>query len=185
MHHAEPAAQRPMIPAPFLVAHRAANRLEALRAPVAPSTLLEADLRLRRGRIEVRHLKQLGPLPVLWDKWFLARGWGNRLTLSELLREAPNNLELMLDLKGRNPRLASLVRETVEPELDRLSLTICARSWKLLDAFAGLPVRRFGSVGNRRGLHRLERTSTERIDGVSIHERLLTPRSRRSSPAWA
>ena len=61
------------MPRPFVVAHRAGNDLGTLRrAEALAIPLVEADVHLRRGRIEVRHLKTLGPLPVLWDRWRLA-----------------------------------------------------------------------------------------------------------------
>ena len=87
----------------------------------------------------------------------------------------PADVELMLDLKGRNPRLTTLVVAALDPYLTRLRITVCAREWKLLDAFAALPVRKVHSVGSRRGLRRLERLGDRPLDGVSIHERLLTP----------
>ena len=71
---------------PFLVAHRAGNRLVDLwAAEHLRSALVEADVRLYRGRLEVRHLKTAGPLPVLWDRWQLVAPWRPRLQLYELL----------------------------------------------------------------------------------------------------
>ena len=52
--------------------------------------------------------------------------------------------------------------------------TICARSWALLHPFERLPVRRVHSVGTRRQLARLlARFTGDRLEGVSIHERLV------------
>ena len=90
--------------APFVVAHRAGNDLGILRrAEALAPRLVEADLHLRRGRVEVRHLKTLGPLPLLWDRWRLAPGWRPRLELPALLEAAAPGTELMLDLKGHDP----------------------------------------------------------------------------------
>lgn len=51
------------------IAHRAGNDLAALRTAVELGVdLLEADVHVRAGRLEVRHSKQLRPLPVLWDR---------------------------------------------------------------------------------------------------------------------
>ena len=46
--------------------------------------LVEADVRLYRGRLEVRHLRTVGPLPILWDRWQLAAPRRRRLQLAEL-----------------------------------------------------------------------------------------------------
>ena len=84
----------------------------------------------------------------------------------------------MLDLKGSRVRLAERVREAIDPYLGARRFTVCARRWRLLDTFTGLPVRRLHSIGTARQLQRfLERFATERLDGVSIHEQLLEPDS--------
>jgi len=157
------------------VAHRAGNCLERLRdAERLGVALIEADVRLFRGRPEIRHLKTVGPLPLYWDRWELASPFRRSLVLSELLGSSAGSTELMLDLKGANTRLAEIVRQELEPYVPGRRFTVCARSWALLDAFDGLPVRRFASVGNRRQLRALlDRFAQTRLDGVSIHERLL------------
>lgn len=164
---------------PFVVAHRAGNRIADLRAAELLGTpLVEADVRLYRGRLEVRHLKTVGPLPILWDRWRLAAPWRPRLLLPELLAATAPETELMLDLKGSKLRLAELVRDAVAPFLGERPLTVCARNWRLLEPFAGLPVRRVHSIGDERQLRRfLERFAGERLDGVSVHERLLRAES--------
>jgi glycerophosphoryl diester phosphodiesterase len=161
---------------PFLVAHRAGNHLDLLRAAEAEhqGAVVEADVHLFRRRLEIRHLKTLGPLPVFWDRWELASPWRRRLLLSELLAAAAPTTELMLDLKGKDPRLAERVVEALDPYLGSRRLTICTRTWPLLETFEDLPVRRVHSVGTARQLRMLlERAAGARIDGVSIHERLL------------
>ncbi len=137
--------------------------------------LVEADVRLFRGRLEVRHLKTLGRIPVLWDRWELANPFAPRLQLEELLAETGPRTELMLDLKGRNPRLATEVADRLRPTLGRRRVTVCARAWPLLEPFETLPgVRTVHSVGTARQLHALLRIGRHRrLQGISIHERLL------------
>src|SRR5690348_2407672 len=94
----------------FVIAHRAGNDLARLRqAQRLGIAVVEADLHLYAGRIEVRHLKTLGPVPVLWDRWTLAPPWAPRLRLERLLAAVGAHTELMLDLKGRDRRLPALV----------------------------------------------------------------------------
>jgi hypothetical protein len=161
----------------FLVAHRAGNDLTMLReATSLGARLIECDLRLYRGRVEVRHLKTLGPIPILWDTWHVANPFKKRMRLEELLDAVgPLGAELMLDLKGRNPRLSRKVVEALDARRDHLPVTICSRDWKLLDAFEGRDdVRTVCSVGSRRGLRKLlARRREQRLGGVSIHARLL------------
>lgn len=157
----------------FVVAHRAGNNLARLQdAERLGVALVEADIRLWRGRLEVRHLKTVGPLPILWDKWRLANPFAPRLELQGLLLRARRETQLLLDLKGRNRTLAELVREALP---DGRLVTVCARSRALLEPFADLEhVRLFQSVGSRRQLRTLLRTADGMtLDGISIHERLL------------
>jgi glycerophosphoryl diester phosphodiesterase len=159
----------------FLVAHRAGNDLARLRdAERVGAELVEADVRLWRGRLEVRHLKTLGPVPILWDRWELANPLAPRLTLRQLLDAAAPETALMLDLKGNDPRLARAVAGTLEPGRP---ITVCARSRRLLEPFAELPhVRTIHSVGSVRQLAALlRRPEDAAVDGISIHERLLGP----------
>lgn len=164
--------------APFVVAHRAGNRLDALRsAERAGVALVEADVQLFRGRAEVRHLKTVGPLPIYWDRWELASPFRPRLLLPDLLEATDTGTELMLDLKGRSAKLAVVVRGQLEAHLPQRRFTVCARAWHLLDAFEGLPVRRVASAGSERQVASLlQWFSGRRLDGVSIHERLLDDR---------
>jgi glycerophosphoryl diester phosphodiesterase len=157
----------------FLVAHRAGNDLARLRdAETAGVALVEADVRLWRERLEVRHLKTLGPLSLFWDRWEVAGPFRRRLTLTELLAATAQTTELMLDLKGFDPRLAQRVAAALP---DTRPVTVCARTWSLLTPFLPLDhVRTIHSVGSTRQLRALLRRRDARmLDGVSIHERLL------------
>jgi glycerophosphoryl diester phosphodiesterase len=159
---------------PFLVAHRAGNRLLDLHAAERlEPTLVEADVRLYRGRLEVRHLKTAGPLPILWDRWRLQASWRPQLRLEELLAAAAAETELMLDLKGPRRRLAERVLRAIEPYLGERRFTVCARSWRLLEPFADTRVRCVYSIGNERQLRSvLRRFANQALEGISIHERL-------------
>jgi glycerophosphoryl diester phosphodiesterase len=166
---------------PFVIAHRSGNSLAALRAAEADGVrTVEADVHLFRGRLEVRHLKTLGPVPILWDRWKLGNPLRQRLLVAELLSAAGEGTELVLDLKGRDRRIGELVLEALRPHLERgIRVTICARSWPLLEPLRGQAgVRRIHSIGSARQLERLRRQARGgRVDGVSIHERLLDPRT--------
>lgn len=143
---------------------------------------IEADVHLYRGRLEVRHLKTLGPIPLLWDRWRLANPFRRRLVLAELLAAVDGRTVLVLDLKGRDPRLAKGVAEALA--LRRLAgghTTVCARHWPLLEELVGVRgLRLVHSVGSARQLRRLlRRQRGRRLDGVAIHERLLDSRTAR------
>src|SRR5215207_8958012 len=147
-----PNAHRRSLPlrrVPFLVAHRAGNQLDLLRAAEAEhcGAIVEADVNLFRGRLEIRHLKTLGRLPVFWDRWQLAPPWRAHLLLSDLLATASPETELMLDLKGKDLRLAERVIEELEPYLGQRRLTICTRAWPVNDLTRAAELARLGVDG--------------------------------------
>jgi glycerophosphoryl diester phosphodiesterase len=167
-----------MAGSPFIVAHRAGNDLARLRsAEELGPRLVECDVHLHRGRLEVRHLKTLGPL--LWDRWYLASPRTPRLELSVLLAHVGPETELMLDLKGRKARLSRRVAAELARHGRPGPVTVCSRSWRLLEPFYDHPhVRVVHSVGSRRQLRALRsRFRGRRLAGVSIHQRLLDART--------
>lgn len=173
---ATPPCARPRDTRPFVIAHRAGNDLERLQqAQRLGIAVVEADLHLYAGRIEVRHLKTLGPVPVLWDRWSLAPPWAPRLRLDRLLAAIGPHTELMLDLKGRDRRLPALVGAALEEHAPGAPVTVCARHWPLLDLLPEVPG--VPSVGARRQLEGLRRRfEGRRLAGVSIHHKLLDAR---------
>jgi glycerophosphoryl diester phosphodiesterase len=161
---------------PFVVAHRAGNDLRRLRrAERVGVALVEADVHLFAGRLEVRHHKTVGRLPILWDRWELQPPWTPRLTLDRLLATAAEGTELMLDLKGRNPALSAAVRGALEVTAGR-PVTVCSQRWPLVEALHDVAgVRVVHSVGGARQLAGLRALPAERrLDGISIHRRVLT-----------
>jgi glycerophosphoryl diester phosphodiesterase len=158
----------------FVVAHRAGNELQRLRAAEKLGLpLIEADVHLFAGRLEVRHRKTLGPIPILWDRWELAPPGTPRMELDELLSEAAPATELMLDLKGHDRRIGERVMLAVEAAGRPGRVTVCSQDWRLLEPLrAAGGIRVVHSVGNARQLARLRRRHAT-LNGISIHQRLL------------
>jgi glycerophosphoryl diester phosphodiesterase len=165
---------------PFVIAHRAGNDLAELRRTAALGVpWAEADLRLFRGRVEVRHLRTIGPVRILWDRWFIAPRSTPRLRLEELLAAVDPETELVLDLKGPDPRLGRRVLAALRSVDGPRRITICSRSWTQLRRFRHEPgVRVLHSAGSTLQLAwLLRRARRGRVEGVSVHARLLTPRT--------
>lgn len=164
-------------PYPLAIAHRAANEAALLRkAEEAGVDVVEADIWPYRGRLEVRHLKTMGPVPLLWDRWKLTPGWTKRLVLDDLL-ESGAGPHLMLDLKGQNREASQRILATVRGAMPGQAFTVCSRSWSLLEAFAEVPgVNVVHSVGSTAQLAAIwKRLRAFPGSGISIHQRLLTP----------
>ena len=161
------------------VAHRGGNSVDGLRAALdAGVDLVEADIHLYRGALEVRHSRAIGPR-LYWDR---STGVTRRRDvvvpeLEEILAVADRDPRLMLDLKGPSLAVAGRVAATLRERLPGAPVAVCTKQWRMLDAFAGdASVRRILSAANTRQLTRLRaRLRGERADGVSIRLRLLTP----------
>ena len=160
-----------------VIAHRAANgAADIARAVAAGADVVEADVHLFRGRLEVRHGKTLGPLPRLWEKWYLLERDAPRPPLWEILAAVPGGTGLLLDLKGPDPRLADAVLRAVAAGPARRDIRVCGRWWRTLRHLHGAPgIQTMRSAGSRAQLRLLLRGRADVSDGVSVHRDLLTP----------
>lgn len=163
---------------PLTVAHRAGNELSLLSEAFAVGVdYAEADVWLYHGRLEVRHDKTAGPLPILWDRWSLKPGWTRRLLLSDVLAAAGGQGDLFLDLKGEAQGLTDAVAEAVERAGAAESVAFSSPNWSYLDQLSTLVPQapRFYTVGKPQALAALRpRLERGEISAVSINSRFLT-----------
>jgi glycerophosphoryl diester phosphodiesterase len=167
-----------LTPDPLLVAHRAGNDLARLRAARDLEVdVIEADVHLWGGALEVRHMKRLGPLRMYWDRRELYRGDVEVPRLEDLLEAARPDVRLLLDLKGVDPRLPGALEWLLRTRAPDRVMSVCARNWRLLARFRAMDqVDVVHSVGNERQLRRVRRLlAAGEVDAVSIDQRLLTP----------
>lgn len=161
---------------PLTIAHRFGNDIARIReAAAAGVDMVEADVWLHRGRLEVRHEKSLGPLPFYWDRWKLRPAWRPVLGLADMLDALPPRMGVMLDLKGRAPGFPEALLSTLERYDGDRTFMVSARLWSYLPSLRALPhLLLFHSVGTRRQLERVRPLLRDRErDAVSIHYRLL------------
>lgn len=164
-----------VVAAPLLIAHRAGNDPLLLGAAErAGADVIEADLHLRRGRLELRHLKTHGLLPFYWDRWALAPPWRRFDSLDDLLAIARPESVLMLDLKGSDRAAARLVTKTLSGAARRGDVFVSAREWPLLDEIDPALGWRIASAATLRQLERLiAYCARASLDGAAVHLRLL------------
>lgn len=165
---------------PLAIAHRAGNEISLLRAAEeAGVDLVEADIWSWRGRLEVRHTKTMGLLPLLWDRWSLAPGWTHRLALDELLKAASPVTEFMFDLKGSDPLLPDRLIQAVHENTPGRRFSVCSQSWDLLEPFRDHPdVRVAHSIGSEKQLGQVwPRLTWHDRHVISIHRKLLSPQT--------
>jgi glycerophosphoryl diester phosphodiesterase len=162
----------------LIIAHRAGNNLQrAQELSRLGVDCVEADVWLHQDRLELRHSKTLGPIPVLWDRWSLEGPWSKRLTLDTLLSHLSVDVEVMYDIKGTDPLLAARLIETTRRYRPGQRVLVCSQLWSQLAAFLQYPETVLvHSIGDRRQLQSvwplLERVEH---DAVSIHKQLLNP----------
>jgi hypothetical protein len=158
------------------VAHRHGNDLELLVDALGwGADLIEADVHLHRGRLEVRHTKSMGPLPWLWDRWYVVSARQARLHLHEVAAALPPERRVMLDLKGWQPWLGRRVLAAMDESAPGVPYTVCSRHWRMLDAFEGHDhVHVVHSVRSRAELARLPRRLAGHPSwGIAVHRELL------------
>lgn len=174
-----------------IVAHRAGNEIATAREAAQAGHVVEADVHLFRGRVELRHEKVLWPFKRLWERWFLLPASAPRLHLEDLVDAIDVDTMLLLDLKCFSRRAARRIRSVVPAAM---TATVSSRSWWTLGAFADQPeTTALRSCGNRAQLWLAIRwPGLGDSLGITAHERLLTPeiveRIRRRTPhvySWA
>lgn len=137
------------LPIPFASAHRAGNSCEAaLRAIEAGADLIETDIWLHKGRLELRHKRTLGPIPILWEKWAIEPGWKPRYLLRDLLQDVPDDVLIFLDFKGDDMGLGPAVLEELRLFAPDRVVATCGRNYPQLQVIDGAPnIITFYSVG--------------------------------------
>jgi glycerophosphoryl diester phosphodiesterase len=162
------------------IAHRAGNSLADLRQAIdLGADVIEADVNNYQGRLEIHHLKTMGPLPWLWDRWELHSVKAPRLGLAELLRAAGDGVTFMLDIKGKDAATGQLVAQQLHAHAPERPVLVCSRYWPVLTAFESIPwVRILRSARNRTELAPLLAQAPppagRRGYGASVHRSLLT-----------
>ena len=137
------------IPKPFVSAHRAGNSREALlRAIDAGADLIETDIWLHKGRLELRHKRTLGPIPILWERWAIEPGWKPRYLLRDLLRDVPDEVIIFLDFKGNEMGLGPAVLQELQQFAPDRIIATCGRNYPQLQVIDDAPsIITFYSVG--------------------------------------
>ena len=103
----------------LLIAHRAGNDLKLLSEAFAAGVdYAAANVWLYRTRLEVRHDKTAGPIPLRWDRWSLRPGWERRIGLSQVVSAAGGRGRLQLYRTGQEselPAALTIVDIVVQP----------------------------------------------------------------------
>lgn len=168
-----------------LVAHRAGNDPATARAALERADLVEFDVHVLAGRVEVRHAKVARPTRRLWEKWYLLPRGARGLPIAEALAAIGPDVALLVDLKCFTVRAARRIGDALPADRE---LVVSARSWWVLRAFRDRPrTVALRSCGNRAQLRVVGLVPGLGLaTGVAAHERLLdaavASRLRRRTP---
>ncbi len=162
---------------PLLIAPRAGNDLKELAKSFDIGVdYAEADVWLYRKRLEVRHDKTAGPIPLLWERWSLKPGWKRRLVLAEVIRAAIGHGRIYLDLKGVEKRLPAMI--TSELRLAGLTdVAFSSPNWWYLDKLKpDFPdAVLFYTLSNLEWLEKFRpRLEAREISAVAINSEIVT-----------
>lgn len=116
----------------MLVAHRAGNHPDTARLAIGRADLIELDVHVRAGQVEVRHEKVLRPTSRLWERWHLLPADTEIILLEDVLGAIAADVPLLLDLKCFTSRAARRIRAAIG---DCRPLAVSSRSWWTLRAF--------------------------------------------------
>jgi glycerophosphoryl diester phosphodiesterase len=161
---------------PIAISHRYGNSVAQITTAAAVgAAFVECDVWCSRGVLEVRHAKTLGPIPVLWDKWYVKVRPSKALLLNEVLAALPAGMGIMIDLKGDDRRAPEMLLDALRGLAGDHPVMVSARFWDHLPSLRVLPeLMLFHSVGSRRQLQRVRPLLRERErDAVVVQYRLL------------
>jgi glycerophosphoryl diester phosphodiesterase len=162
---------------PLVVAHRGNRPRDAAAAARTGADLVEVDVHMRWGAVEVRHARRWGP--VLWDRESLRLARGPSVALGAVV-SALGSTPPLLDLKGGSAALAPAALAAARGAGAR-EVAVSSRRWDLVDAVAGEPgVHAVHSAAGRRELARLRRRLAGRSATLCLRRDLLSERLVRS-----
>ena len=133
-----PRRRSPFAPAapsrPALIAHGGGNGFRQARAALAERpAFIEVDLWLHRGRLEARHERRLpGPLPILYELWYLKTAPRPPYRLEDLLRDCQGRAGVLLDLKNGLGALPPVLEPILEARGVGVEMIASSQNWPLL-----------------------------------------------------
>ena len=156
-----------------LVAHRAGNTVATALLALGKVDMIELDVHVLRGRVEVRHAKVLRPTRRLWEKWYFLPSGTTGVPIETVLSALPPTTPLMIDLKCFTRRSAQLIMQTLP---DQTPVIASTRNWWVLRPFRSRPnTRVLHSCGAKWQLWWALRWSTFAPgEGVCVHQRRIT-----------
>ncbi len=119
---------------PALIAHGGGNSAAGVRESLAGgAAVIEVDLWARRGRLEARHDRRVpGPLPLLYEFWYLKPAPRRTYYLEDLLEACRGRAGVFLDLKNGLGQTAPILRRVLAGHGRGVHAVASSQNWPLL-----------------------------------------------------
>ena len=119
---------------PALIAHGGGNGSGPVRDALASrAPVIEVDLWLHRGRLEARHERRVpGPLPLLYEFWYLTPAPSPPYYLEDLLLACEGRASVLLDLKNGLGEMPALLRRVLGAFGRGVQVVASSQNWPLL-----------------------------------------------------
>jgi len=157
-----------------IVAHRYGNSIETALEGAEIADMIEIDVHLWHGRLEVRHAKRIWILQRQWEQWHLLPPGSPVPSLAEIMAAIPPQTRLLVDIKGWRPKMVRLIREVLG---DERPIVASARGWWLLRHISDRPhttvLRSVGTKWQLWLVSHLPHFRAKQARGTVVHQRLL------------
>ena len=119
---------------PALIAHGGGNGAGPVREALdARAPVIEVDVWVRGGRLEARHERHVpGPLPLLYEFWYLAPAPRPPYELGDLLLACEGRAGVFLDLKNGLGEMPALLRHALASHGRGVHAAASSQNWPLL-----------------------------------------------------
>lgn len=165
---------------PALIAHAAGNDIADARAALADGAdFVEVDIWFRNHDFEARHERRMGPVPLLFEKWYLRFAPASPFTLERLMEGLDGEGGIFLDFKTSQPEAAEQVARILQAVPVDVPVAASSQWWpglrRLYDRRPGTTVFYSIDVQAKLDLFRSIVRRDPRPAGISCRESLLTP----------
>jgi len=118
---------------PAVIAHAAGNNAATVDLAVeGRADYVEVDVWFRRAGFEIRHERRLGRVPVLYEKWYLAKAPASPFTLLNLFEQLSGKAGVFLDLKSGRAAAAESVAALVAMSPGDNRIAASSQWWPIL-----------------------------------------------------
>ncbi len=165
---------------PAIIGHASGNSVQGARDAVRDGAdFVEVDVWFRKSEFEARHERRMGPIPLLFERWYLRFAPPSPFTLQSLLAEMRDDTGVLLDLKNSQHETAAGVAAILREAPGNVRVMASSQWWpglrRLHDRAPGVELYYSIDVEAKLDLFRSIIRRDHRPSGVSCRESLLTP----------